>query len=138
MEYQGQTRDDIALFRRAAESLIPGLKLLHDAEFTEDPGQQASLWKLRKGIIPSVGARRPPATTLLCEDVVFPTASLAEGITHLQHLFAEHGYTEGVVFGHAKDGNLHFLLSQSFNTEAEVSGFAGFMAGPRPPGQRQV
>jgi D-lactate dehydrogenase len=34
-----------------------------------------------------------------------------------------------VIFGHAKDGNLHFLISQSFNTEAEVKRFAGFMDG---------
>lgn len=129
VEYQGQTADDIAIFRQAAESLTPSLKLLHDPEFTEDPVHQASLWKLRKGIIPSVGARRPPATTLLCEDVVFPVGSLASGVTDLQHLFSDHGYSEGVVFGHAKDGNLHFLLSQSFNTEAEVSGFGAFMEG---------
>jgi D-lactate dehydrogenase len=127
VEYQGQTADDIAIFRNAAAQLFPSLKLLHEAEFTDDPLHRAHFWKLRKGIIPSVGARRPPATTLLCEDVVFPVASLADGITDLQYLFAEHGYPEGVVFGHARDGNLHFLLSQSFNTEAEISRFAAFM-----------
>jgi D-lactate dehydrogenase len=127
VEYQGQSAEDISGFRRAAENLLPNLTLLHDPEFTEDPAHQASLWKLRKGIIPSVGAKRQPATTLLCEDVVFPVASLADGITDLQHLFADHGYAEGVVFGHAKDGNLHFLLSQSFDTDADVSRFAAFM-----------
>src|SRR5690606_3251099 len=94
---------------------------------TDDPHQQALLWKLRKGIIPSVGAMRPPATTLLTEDVVFPVERLAEAITDLQHLFDEHGYPEGVVFGHAKDGNLHFLIAQSFNTDSEVRRFASFM-----------
>jgi len=127
VEYQGQTADDITTFRSAAARAIPKIKLLHDAEFTENPVEQAALWKLRKGIIPSVGAMRPPATTLLCEDVVFPVQSLADGITDLQHLFVEHGYPEGVVFGHAKDGNLHFLVAQSFNTDSDVSRFATFM-----------
>ncbi len=129
VEYQAENNEAIQQFKREAERVVSELRLLHEAEFTEDPAQQASLWKLRKGIIPSVGAMRPPATTLLCEDVVFPVASLADGITDLQHLFADHGYAEGVVFGHAKDGNLHFLVSQSFNTDAEVSRFAAFMEG---------
>ena len=127
VEYQGQTADDMAAFRSVVERVLPELKLLHDVDFTEDPILQAALWKLRKGIIPSVGAMRPPATTLLCEDIVFPVQSLAAGVTDLQHLFAEHGYAEGVIFGHAKDGNLHFLVSQSFNAESEVTRFAGFM-----------
>lgn len=127
VEYQGQTTEDLAAFKSGAARVLPEIKLLHDGEFTEDPALQAALWKLRKGIIPSVGAIRPPATTLLCEDIVFPVQSLAEGVTDIQHLFAEHGYTEGVIFGHAKDGNLHFLISQSFNIASEVARFAAFM-----------
>lgn len=127
VEYQGQSTDDIAAFKSAAARVVPEIKLLHEAEFTEDPYVQAALWKLRKGIIPSVGAMRPPATTLLCEDIVFPVQSLATGITDLQNLFEQHGYSEAGVFGHAKDGNLHFLLAQSFNTEPEVQRFAAFM-----------
>jgi D-lactate dehydrogenase len=127
VEYQSENNETHEQFKREAERVIKELRLLYDAEFTEDPIQQASLWKLRKGIIPSVGAMRPPATTLLCEDIVFPVPSLADGITDLQHLFMEHGYPEGVVFGHAKDGNLHFLVSQSFNTDSEIASFAAFM-----------
>jgi D-lactate dehydrogenase len=82
---------------------------------------------MRKGIIPSVGAVRPSGTTLLCEDVVFPIARLAEAVTDLQGLFAEHNYPEGVIFGHAKDGNLHFLIAQSFNTDEDVLHFDHFM-----------
>jgi D-lactate dehydrogenase len=32
-----------------------------------------------------------------------------------------------VVFGHAKDGNLHFLINQAFNTAADTQHFDGFM-----------
>jgi D-lactate dehydrogenase len=127
VEYQAENAEDIAAFRVAASHLLPEIKLLHDAEFTEDPARQAALWKLRKGIIPSVGAMRPPATTLLTEDVVFPVPRLAEAVTDLQNLFDEHGYPEGVVFGHAKDGNLHFLIAQSFNTDSEIRRFSKFI-----------
>ncbi|HSQ40384.1 MAG TPA: FAD-binding and (Fe-S)-binding domain-containing protein, partial [Anaerolineales bacterium] len=129
VEYQAEDAESISRFGKEAQRVVKNLKLIHDADFTEDPTLQASLWKLRKGIIPSVGAMRPPATTLLCEDVVFPVQSLADGVTDLQRLFDEHGYEEGVIFGHAKDGNLHFLIAQSFNTQTEVDRFAGFMEG---------
>jgi len=127
VEYQAEDAETISRLRKEAQRVIQNLKLIHDVRFTDDPAEQASLWKLRKGIIPSVGAMRPPATTLLTEDIVFPVQSLADGVTDLQHLFDEHGYEEGVIFGHAKDGNLHFLIAQSFNTEAETRRFAAFM-----------
>ena len=127
VEYQAENGDALQGFKNEAHRVLKELRLLHDAEFTEDPAHQASIWKLRKGIIPSVGAMRPAGTTLLCEDVVFPVPALADGITDLQQLFTEHGYPEGVVFGHAKDGNLHFLISQSFNTDSEIARFAAFM-----------
>ncbi|MEW6286006.1 MAG: FAD-binding and (Fe-S)-binding domain-containing protein, partial [Chloroflexota bacterium] len=127
VEYQAEDAETISRLRKEAQGVIKNLKLIHDVHFTDDPVEQASLWKLRKGIIPSVGAMRPPATTLLCEDIVFPVQSLADGVTDLQHLFDKHGYEEGVIFGHAKDGNLHFLIAQSFNTDAETRRFAAFM-----------
>ncbi len=127
VEYQAEDAESISRLRKEAQRVVKSLKLIHDVRFTDDPAEQASLWKLRKGIIPSVGAMRPPATTLLTEDIVFPVQSLAEGVTDLQNLFDKHGYEEGVIFGHAKDGNLHFLIAQSFNTEAETRRFAAFM-----------
>ncbi|GAB4445116.1 MAG: FAD-binding and (Fe-S)-binding domain-containing protein [Anaerolineales bacterium] len=127
VEYQAEDAESISRFGKEAQRILKTLKLIHEVRFTDDPVEQASLWKLRKGIIPSAGAMRPPATTLLTEDIVFPIQSLADGVTDLQRLFDEHGYDEGVIFGHAKDGNLHFLIAQSFNTEAETRRFAAFM-----------
>lgn len=127
VEYQAENAEAGQRFKKEAERAAREIRLLYDPEFTDDPIAQAALWKLRKGIIPTVGAMRPPATTLLTEDVVFPVPSLAEGVTDIQHLFDKHGYPEGVIFGHAKDGNLHFLIAQSFNTDADVRHFAAFM-----------
>ncbi len=125
-EYQGADRD-VAAFRSAAERTCRELTLIHDPEFTEDPAAQADLWKLRKGMIPSLGAMRRPGTTILIEDIVFPVPRLADGVTDLQGLFQTHGYEDAIIFGHAKDGNLHFVMSQSFNTSGEVRQFEAFM-----------
>lgn len=127
VEYQAENTESISGFEKEAERVIRNLKLIHDVEFTDDPIVQASLWKPRKGIIPSVGGMRPPGTTSVNEDVAFPVAHLADAVTDLRHLFDDHGYPDGVIFGHAKDGNLHFLVNQAFDNDAQIRHFDKFL-----------
>ena len=127
VEYQAEDTEAISGFVKEAQRVIQKIKLLHDPEFTDDPTAQASLWKTRKGIIPSIGGMRAAGSTCINEDVAFPVQQLADAVTDLQHLFANFGYADGAVFGHAKDGNLHFLVNQAFNTEADTQHFDGFM-----------
>ena len=127
VEYQAQDADSINGFKKEAERVIKEIRLLHSPEFTDDPIAQAALWKTRKGIIPSIGAMRLPGSVCINEDVAFPVHRLADAVTDLQHLFADFGYRDGVVFGHAKDGNLHFLINQTFNTDADTHHFDSFI-----------
>ncbi len=126
-EYQAQDMESILGFKKEAEQVVKKLHLLYDPEFTDDPIAQASLWKTRKGIIPSIGGMRTPGTISINEDVVFPVHHLAEAVIDLQHLFTDFGYPDGAVFGHAKDGNLHFLINQAFNTDSDVANFDRFV-----------
>ncbi|MDX1388578.1 MAG: FAD-linked oxidase C-terminal domain-containing protein, partial [Acidobacteriota bacterium] len=103
------------------------LPLLSDPRFTRDPARQDALWRVRKGLIPSVGAFRRRGTSFIIEDVVFPVETLAEGVAGLQALFVTHGYDDAIVFGHAKDGNLHFVLTQAFDVERDVERYDAFM-----------
>jgi D-lactate dehydrogenase len=127
VEYQAQDVESINRFKVEAERVVKKIRLLHDPEFTEDPIAQAALWKTRKGIIASIGAMRPSGSVCINEDVAFPADCLADAVTDLQHLFADYGYRDGVVFGHAKDGNLHFLINQAFNTDADTHHIDGFL-----------
>lgn len=103
------------------------LSLLEPARFTTDPAEQARLWLVRQGLFPSVGAVRKSGTTVIIEDVAFPLDQLADAATGLTALFAKHGYREAIIFGHAKDGNLHFVITQSFNDQAAVDRYARFI-----------
>jgi D-lactate dehydrogenase len=78
-------------------------------------------------MFPSVGAVRASGTTALIEDIALPVARLADAAMDLRALFSKHGYDNAILFGHAKDGNLHFVLTQGFNTEREVSRYRVFM-----------
>jgi D-lactate dehydrogenase len=127
VEYQALDTESMIAFKKESQKVLKKLNLLHDPEFFDDPVAQASLWKTRKGIIPSIGGMRTPGTISINEDVVFPVHRLADGVTDLQHLFTDFGYTDGAVFGHAKDGNLHFLINQAFNTGSDIAHFDSFV-----------
>lgn len=104
-----------------------GLSLLNDPVFTNDAEEQALLWKVRKGLFPSVGAIRASGTTVILEDVAFEVEKLGDAILDLQRLFRKYGYRDAIIFGHAKDGNIHFVVTQSFNTEDEILRYDRFI-----------
>ena len=127
VEYQAEDAESILSFKKEAGRVVKRIRLSHDPEFTDDPIAQANLWKARKGIIASIGGTRAQGTTCINEDVAFPVHRLADAVTDLQHLFKDFGYPDGAVFGHAKDGNLHFLINQAFNTDSDIAHFDSFV-----------
>ncbi|MFM8349361.1 MAG: FAD-binding and (Fe-S)-binding domain-containing protein, partial [Bacteroidota bacterium] len=112
--------------QQSAEAVIRQLPLTRPPEFTSNAGEQALLWKIRKGMYPSVAGMRATGTSALMEDCTFPVERLGEAIEDVQSLFIRHGYDNGIIFGHAKDGNLHFVVSQSFAGTAEVAHYKKF------------
>ena len=88
---------------------------------------QAALWKIRAGMFPSVGSVRKSGTTVIIEDVAFPIEHLAPAAQELNGLFGRHGYNNAIIFGHAKDGNLHFVITQSFNDQRAIDQYSRFI-----------
>ncbi|WP_188197684.1 FAD-binding and (Fe-S)-binding domain-containing protein [Nonomuraea sp. SYSU D8015] len=101
---------------RAAEELFGALALAAPARLSRQAHGRAALWHIRKGLYASVAGARPSGTTALLEDVAVPVPALADLCDDLTALFAKHRYERSVVFGHAKDGNLHFMLNERFDT----------------------
>jgi len=64
---------------------------------------------------------------VIIEDVTFPVEQLAEGVNRLIQLFDKHHYDEAIIFGHALEGNLHFVFTQGFNSAEEVARYQAFM-----------
>lgn len=123
---------DAETLERQITDISDGLSrfpLCGDVVFQRDVKASDALWKIRKGMFPSVGAMRPVGTTVIIEDVAFPLPSLAAATLDLQKLFVEHGYHEAIIFGHALEGNLHFVFTQDFSSSAEVERYARFMDG---------
>jgi D-lactate dehydrogenase len=111
----------------AALGALNGIATIEAPVFSTDPATCEMYWKVRKGTFPSVGAMRRTGTTVIIEDVAFPIESLAAATLDLQALLRRHGYDEAIIFGHALEGNLHFVFTQDFGDAAEVERYARFM-----------
>lgn len=125
-EYQADTEMGLVEKYAQAQPVLESLTLLQPATFTRDAAEQALFWKIRKGMYPSVASVRAKGTATMLEDLTFPVEKLAAAITDVQDLFQQYGYRDAIIFGHAKDGNLHFCISQSFANEAEIERFEAF------------
>lgn len=125
-EYQAASAELLDDLLRRARPIMDTLPLLDQLDFTTVAYEQAKLWKLRKGMYPSVAAVRAKGTTAMLEDVAVPLENLGKAVTDLQLLFAKYGYTDAIIFGHAKEGNLHFLVTQPVNTAEEIAVFEAF------------
>ncbi len=106
---------------------IAQIPKLADVEFTDVPAEFNKLWAVRKGLFPAVGAVRRVGTTVIIEDVAFPIKDLATATLKLQDLFRKYEYNEAIIFGHALEGNLHFVFTQDFSDPKEIIRYQGFM-----------
>jgi D-lactate dehydrogenase len=112
VEYRGSTAEEVDALAGPAASLIGTLPLEGAGELSGDPVATASLWHLRKGLYAKVAEARPSGTAALLEDVAVPVPELLPTCEGLVELFDRHGYEHAVIFGHAKDGNVHFMLTE--------------------------
>ena len=126
-ETKGITHEQLLEKIGKIQECLKQFKLYIPAEFTEDPKVYGKYWAIRSGIFPSVGGTRPIGTSCLIEDVAFPIESLPEATVKLQKLIADHGYSDACIYGHAFEGNYHFILNQSFADEHEVARYAEMM-----------
>jgi D-lactate dehydrogenase len=127
IEFQESTYKELETKVNQFLSVAPMLSLLQAPVFTNDPKEQEYYWKVRKGLFPSVGAVRKSGSTVILEDVAVPVAQLGDAIVDLQQLFKKFAYDNAIIFGHAKDGNIHFVITPSFNDQSEVTRYANFM-----------
>ncbi|MFZ5427321.1 MAG: FAD-binding and (Fe-S)-binding domain-containing protein [Thermodesulfobacteriota bacterium] len=105
------------------QELVSDIKALHPIVFMDQPEDYGKLWNIRKGLFPAVGAVRGPGTTVVIEDVVFPIEKLAHGTVELQQLMHKHGFPEGIIFGHALEGNLHFVFCPDFGSPRMIKDY---------------
>ncbi len=106
---------------------LRSFKMYVEPHFTTDPAEYGKWWGMRSGVFPAVGGTRPLGTTALIEDIAFHIDDLPEASVKLQQLLIDSGYDDACIYGHALEGNYHFVIAQSFDTQAEIDRYKGLM-----------
>lgn len=119
-ELDARTHEELKARIRTFEKALEPHRTYIPYQFTEDPAIFSKWWDLRAGIFPSVGGMRKEGTTCLIEDVAFHIEDLPEATADLSDLLDRHGYDDSCIYGHALEGNFHFIINQSFAAEAEI------------------
>jgi D-lactate dehydrogenase len=123
--------NDLEILKQKQEQIrlqIQFIPTFSDYKFTSDPKEYYFNWKARKGLLPTVGGLRKNGTTVIIEDVAFPLPQLADACLALKDLFKKYEYHDAVLFGHALEGNLHFVFSQDFSDQDEVDRYENLMS----------
>ena len=126
-ETKASTRKELEQNMAILSDCLSKFNLYQPVSFTDDPAVYGKYWSIRSGIFPAVGGTRPVGTSCLIEDVAFHIKDLPEATVKLQKLIADHGYADACIYGHAFEGNYHFILNQSFQSKEEVSRYSKMM-----------
>lgn len=108
-------------------AILNRFDLFKPAHFSTDPAEVSAWWQMRSGVFPAVGGTRPLGTTALIEDVAFHIDDLPEATVALAQLIEDCGYNDACIYGHAFEGNYHFVIAQSFDTQAEIDKYRNMM-----------
>ena len=126
LEYQATSAEELRRLAEGARPVLDQLPVGGPVELADDPALRAALWTLRKGLYTSVAGARQSGTTALLEDVVVPVEKLADTCVDLTVLFDKYAYANSVIFGHAKDGNIHFMLTDRFESDSQMRRYIDF------------
>lgn len=127
VETRAHTGEELQHNIDAVKQSLSHLTTERPIAFTDKVAEYTQLWNIRKGLFPAVGAVREIGTSVIIEDVAFPIDRLADATLQLQDLMASYRYHEAIIFGHAREGNLHFVFTQDFSAQKEVERYRSFM-----------
>ncbi|MGI0438969.1 FAD-binding and (Fe-S)-binding domain-containing protein [Helicobacter himalayensis] len=105
---------------------LDSIPTLFGLNFSFDAKIQEKWWKVRKGLLPISASTKRDGATVITEDICFEIDYFAKGIEGITRLFKEFDF-EGIIFGHALSGNVHFIITPLLDDKTERENFARFM-----------
>ncbi|OFX39592.1 MAG: 4Fe-4S ferredoxin [Bacteroidetes bacterium GWA2_40_14] len=123
IDLEAVSQNELESLMDRAQQALSAFSLVRDIEVTCDVKQINEFWKIRKGVFPSVGGTRKLGTTVIIEDIAVEMAYLTEAVLELRNLLNRLGYADAVIYGHALDGNLHFIIAPDFSNPKELTNY---------------
>ena len=127
IQAEAPTKDELDRQIVSALEVLAGFELFKPSHFSSDPEEVAAWWNMRSGVFPTVGGTRKLGTTALIEDVAFHIDDLPEATVALAELLEECGYDDACIYGHALEGNYHFVIAQGFETKEDIDKYRNLM-----------
>ena len=127
VEVRGENHEELNQQVEKVRQRLNGIPTVFPIAFTDVKAEYEALWNIRKGLFPAVGNVRRIGTSVIIEDIAFPLERLAEATVELRSMMIRNGYGDAIIFGHALDGNLHFVLTPDFTQKEEVDQYDKFM-----------
>jgi D-lactate dehydrogenase len=127
LDTKAATEQELQSNINAIQKVLADFALYKPAEFSSDPDVYGKWWGIRSGVFPAVGGTRPLGTTSLIEDVAFHIDDLPEATADLAQLLEDCGYDDACIYGHALEGNYHFVIAQGFDHEEDVEKYRRLM-----------
>ena len=126
-ETMAHTKEELKQNIATITQVLQEFETFTPVHFTDDPKEYAPYWAIRAGIFPAVGGTRKLGTTCLIEDIAFHIEDLPEATAQLQELLKKHHYDDACIYGHALEGNFHFIINQAFDSQEEVDRYEALM-----------
>lgn len=126
IQLESNQKEELESHIQTISSLLTPIPTLFPLHFSLDANTQASWWKIRKAILPLAASRRRAGSTVITEDICFEIANFAKGIEQIGELFVKFDF-EGMIFGHALSGNVHFIICPILGLAEEKERFGKFM-----------
>lgn len=127
VEVRGANPEELEQRIKNATAVLEDIPTIFPISFTAVKSEYETYWKIRKDIFPAVGGVRAQGTAVLIEDVAFPLESLAEATADLRDSLNKFRYTDAIIYGHALDGNWHFIFTPKFDSDEEIARYEGLM-----------
>ncbi|MFL2997319.1 MAG: FAD-binding and (Fe-S)-binding domain-containing protein [Candidatus Neomarinimicrobiota bacterium] len=112
VEFQNNKISEIDRLLFEMRSYTEKSKLVKSIKIVKEGIERDSIWKIRKGLYPTLSSLRKSGLSIINEDFAIDSENLGPAISRLKKIFTKYNYRDGVIFGHAKEGNLHFIVSE--------------------------
>ena len=127
VEFQNNSDDEIFRMIEESQKFSEKNKAILSLQIVKDNESRETIWKIRKGLYPTLGSLRKTGTSVITEDIAVNSIDLAPAIRELKNIFSICDFNDGVIYGHAKDGNIHFQTSIDLDDKTGVNNFEKMM-----------
>ncbi len=125
-EYSSANSEELFDIHKQLLALSKKFNLSSELFIASGEQERDAIWDVRKGLLPSLAGNRKPVTNVIIEDIAVSEENISKAVIGLQKLFDRHNILDNAIYGHALDGNLHFIMNLNFDGCSNIMRYSRF------------